>query len=56
MHKNSSLKAGIGTNGIKFRTEVTSGEGGSVDPRGKYMDLHCMSKILFFRVKSEANC
>lgn len=54
MHKSSSLKTCLGTIDIKFRIEVTSGEGGSVDPRETYMDLNRGSNILFFRMKSEA--
>lgn len=54
MHASSRLQACIRTVDIKFRVEVTSGEGGSVDPRKTYMDLNCSSSILFFRMKSEA--
>lgn len=55
MHKSSRLKPYIGTIGIKFRIEVTSGEG-IVDPRRTYLDLNYSYNILFFRMKSEANC
>lgn len=54
MHKSRSLKARIGTNDIKFRIQVTSGERRSVDVSETYMDSNFSSNVLFFRVKSEA--
>ena len=54
MHASSRLQACIRTVDIKFRVEVTSGEGRSVDPRKTYVDLNYSSSSLFFRMKSEA--